>query len=64
VSKLIDPLTRFAAEKLGVVEEKIFTQIHRKAINQVLVKEGQVNLKAIKVTCSRWSLVRSMTYSV
>ena len=48
MSNLIDPLMRFAVEKLGVVEEKIFTQIHLKAINQVLVKESQANLKAIK----------------
>ena len=62
MSNLIDPLTRFAVEKLGVVEEKIFTQIHLKAINQV-VKEGQANLKAIKVDCSRGSLVRSTIHS-
>ena len=30
--------------------------IYLKAINQVLIKEGQANLKAIKVACSRESL--------
>ena len=63
MSNLIDFLTRFAVEKLGVVEEKIFTQIHLKAINQILVKEGQANLKAIKVACSRRSLVSSTIHS-
>jgi len=32
LSNLIDPLARFAAEKLGVVEEMIFTQFTLKQL--------------------------------
>jgi hypothetical protein len=56
-------LDGFLGPILGVVEEKSLFIINLKAINQVLIKEGQANLKAIKVACSRESLDRSTIHS-